>query len=76
MIGGYKNHRPIGYRTKRYIIQTLLGRTGTGTFNSFDIETLTNKFLLLGETEAGVTRMTSSWLSTVLQTSVQDWQGT
>lgn len=73
-----QNHRPIGHRTKRDIIPTLLGGTGTGTeiLNSFAIETLANKLSVLGETEAGVTRMTASWLSTALQTSVQNWQGT
>lgn len=67
-----QNHTPIGHRTKRGIMQTLLCGIGTasGILNSFDTETLANKLSVLEEMKVDVTRMTASWIPTALQTSI------
>lgn len=64
-------HTPIGQRNRRGTTQTLLGG-----IEFIYIETLANKFSILQELKAVVTRRTASWLPTALQTSIQDWQGT
>lgn len=56
-----QNHTPVGHRTRRDVMQTLLVGigAGSGTLNAFDTETLANKLSVLEEMKAGVTGFTN-----------------